>query len=64
MSIIPAGMTGCRTCERLAAYLDVLPPKGGRSRADYLNGPVPGFGDHQARVCLVGLAPGAHGATG
>lgn len=56
-------MTGCRRCERLASYLDALPPKGSRTRADYVNGPVPGFGDHRARVCLVGLAPGAHGAN-
>ncbi len=40
-----------------------LPPSKGRSRADYHNGPVNGFGDLLARVCLVGLAPGAHGAN-
>ena len=40
-----------------------LPPSKGRTRADYHNGPVNGFGDLQARVCLVGLAPGAHGAN-
>lgn len=63
MSILPAGMVGCRKCARLATYLDRLPPRGRRSRADYFNGPVPGFGDPQARVCLIGLAPGAHGAN-
>ncbi len=40
-----------------------LSPSKGRTRADYHNGPVNGFGDLQARVCLVGLAPGAHGAN-
>ena len=40
-----------------------LPPSKGRTRDDYHNGPVNGFGDLQARVCLVGLAPGAHGAN-
>lgn len=40
-----------------------LPPRRGLSRDDYWNGPVPGFGDPRARVCLVGLAPGAHGAN-
>ena len=40
-----------------------LPPSKGRTLADYHNGPVNGFGDLQARVCLVGLAPGAHGAN-
>jgi len=29
---------------------------------DYWGKPVPGFGDPQARVLLIGLAPGAHGA--
>ncbi len=40
-----------------------LPPSKGRSRNDYHNAPVNGFGDLDARVCLVGLAPGAHGAN-
>jgi uracil-DNA glycosylase family 4 len=30
---------------------------------EYHSAPVNGFGDRQARVCLVGLAPGAHGAN-
>jgi uracil-DNA glycosylase family 4 len=30
---------------------------------EYWSRPVPGFGDHQARVLIVGLAPGAHGAN-
>jgi uracil-DNA glycosylase family 4 len=47
-----------RHCERVArekkrAYLD----------QDYWGRPVPGFGDPRARVLLVGLAPGAHGAN-
>ncbi len=57
------GLKGCRRCPRLAEYIDSLPPRRGSSRQDYWNGPVPGFGDDQARVCLVGLAPGAHGAN-
>jgi len=40
-----------------------LPPRSGRTRDDYHNAPVNGFGDPQARMCLVGLAPGAHGAN-
>jgi len=30
---------------------------------DYHNGPVPAFGDANARLLIVGLAPGAHGAN-
>lgn len=58
-----AGLAGCRRCPRLVRYLETLLPRRGLSRADYHNAPVPGFGDPQARVCLVGLAPGAHGAN-
>lgn len=57
------GLLTCRACPRLAAYIDQLPPKKGRTREEYWNRPVPGFGDPRARVCLLGLAPGAHGAN-
>jgi uracil-DNA glycosylase family 4 len=30
---------------------------------DYFNDPVPGFGPHDARLLIVGLAPGLHGAN-
>ncbi len=56
-------VTGCRRCPRLVDYLAMVAPAKGRSRQDYWNKPVPGFGDMKARVCLVGLAPGAHGAN-
>ena len=54
---------GCRRCSRLVNFMAQLSPSKARTRADYHNGPVNGFGDLQARVCLVGLAPGAHGAN-
>lgn len=57
------GLTACRRCPRLVRYLSALPPKRGFTREDYWGKPVPGFGDPQARVLLVGLAPGAHGAN-
>lgn len=56
-------VVSCRRCSRLVDYLSALPPKGGRGREEYWNRPVPGFGDPLARVLLVGLAPGAHGAN-
>lgn len=57
------GLAGCRQCSRLGRHMADLPPRKGLSRNDYWNAPVPGFGDPLARVCLVGLAPGAHGAN-
>jgi len=38
-------------------------PKRSYRADDYWNRPVPGFGDAGARICLIGLAPGAHGAN-
>ncbi|MGK2906179.1 MAG: uracil-DNA glycosylase [Desulfuromonadales bacterium] len=56
-------LDGCTRCARLVAFLARLAPARGRLRGDYHNAPVNGFGDLQARICLVGLAPGAHGAN-
>ncbi|HSN71765.1 MAG TPA: uracil-DNA glycosylase [Steroidobacteraceae bacterium] len=49
----------CRRCERLAAFLDAGRP----SHPDYYLAPVPPFGDRLARLLVVGLAPGYHGAN-
>lgn len=57
------GLAACRQCPRLSRHMAALPPRRGLDRSDYWNAPVPGFGDPRARVCLVGLAPGAHGAN-
>lgn len=55
----------CRQCPRLVAWREEVALK--RRRAymdwDYWGKPVPGFGDVQGRVLVVGLAPGAHGAN-
>jgi len=49
----------CRRCPRLAAFLDSV-----RSETpDYFCRPVPAFGDPAARLLIVGLAPGRHGAN-
>ena len=51
--------TDCVQCERLASFL-----AGIRSAyPDYFARPVPAFGDAAARCCIVGLAPGMHGAN-
>ena len=64
MNRIPLdGLESCVRCRRLVEHIKQLPPSKGRQRSDYHNAPVSGFGDRTARVCLVGLAPGAHGAN-
>jgi len=50
---------GCRRCPRLAAFLDAVREE----EPDYFCRPVPSFGDPLARLLIVGLAPGKHGAN-
>jgi len=50
---------GCRACPRLAAFLDDV----GTRHPHYYCRPVPPFGDAAARLLVVGLAPGMHGAN-
>ena len=55
----------CRACPRLVAWREELGRVKRRAYRDdeYWARPVPGFGDPRARLVLVGLAPGAHGAN-
>jgi len=50
---------GCRACPRLAGFLDAVNSR----HPDYYCRPVPPFGDPSARLLIVGLAPGMHGAN-
>jgi uracil-DNA glycosylase family 4 len=50
---------GCRACPRLAGFLDDVNAR----HPDYYCRPVPPFGDASARLLIVGLAPGMHGAN-
>jgi len=49
----------CRTCPRLAAFLNVVRV----NHPGYYCGPVPSFGDINPQLLIVGLAPGMHGAN-
>ena len=49
----------CTRCPRLAAHLAHMR----ELHPGYHNAPVPPFGDPAARLVIVGLAPGAHGAN-
>ncbi len=62
---LSAEITACRACPRLVAWREqVAAQKVARFRhCDYWGRPVSGFGDPRARLLLVGLAPGAHGAN-
>ena len=55
----------CRLCPRLVAYREEVARVKRRAylQEDYWGKPVPGFGDENARILIVGLAPGAHGSN-
>jgi uracil-DNA glycosylase family 4 len=55
----------CRKCERMTAWREKVGMEKRRAFRDqeYWAKPVPGFGDENARVLLLGLAPGAHGSN-
>ncbi|MCJ7536299.1 MAG: uracil-DNA glycosylase [Anaerolineales bacterium] len=55
----------CRKCPRLVAWREEVALVKRRAYLDwdYWGKPVPGFGDREARVLVVGLAPGAHGSN-
>lgn len=58
-------LTECRQCPRLVAWREQVAREKKREYRDwdYWGKPVPSFGDPQARLLIVGLAPGAHGAN-
>src|SRR4028119_75837 len=62
---IEAEVIECRRCPRLVAWREAVAENPPRRfvGCDYWARPVPGFGDPQARVVLVGLAPGAQGSN-
>jgi uracil-DNA glycosylase len=58
-------ITTCERCTRLRDYCRNLGEIRRRAYQDqvYWARPVPGFGDARARILILGLAPGAHGAN-
>lgn len=58
-------ITECRRCPRLVTWREEVARGKRRAYRDaaYWAKPVPGFGAADARVLIVGLAPGAHGAN-
>ena len=55
----------CRKCPRLVEWREEVARIKRKAYLDheYWGKPVPGFGDPEARVLVVGLAPGAHGSN-
>ena len=60
-----AAVTECRRCDRLVEWRErvAVEKRAAYRDWDYWGRPVPGFGDPDARLLIVGLAPAAHGAN-
>jgi uracil-DNA glycosylase len=62
---IDAEVVACRACPRLVSWREQVAAekRAAFAEEEYWGRPVPGFGDRQARLVVVGLAPAAHGAN-
>ncbi len=58
-------VVGCRRCPRLVAWREqaAREKRAAFRTEEYWGRPVPGFGDVNARILFVGLAPAAHGGN-
>lgn len=65
LATVAAEVVACELCPRLRAHCTEIARVKRRAYRDqeYWGRPVPGFGDPKARVLILGLAPGAHGAN-
>lgn len=55
----------CRKCPRLVGWREEVARVKRKAYRDweYWGKPIPGFGDHHAKIFVIGLAPGAHGSN-
>ena len=55
----------CKKCPRLVKFIKKIATKKRRQNINetYWGKPVTGFGDHNAKILILGLAPAAHGGT-
>jgi uracil-DNA glycosylase family 4 len=65
LQALTAEVVACRRCPRLVAWREQVARerRAAYRTQEYWGRPVPGFGDPQARVVLLGLAPAAHGGN-
>lgn len=65
LKTLEAQLIACRRCPRLVAWREEVAQTKRKAYQDqvYWGKPVPGFGDPDAKILIVGLAPGAHGSN-
>jgi uracil-DNA glycosylase family 4 len=58
-------VVACRACPRLVAWREQVAQdkRAAYREEEYWGRPIPGFGDAEARIVVLGLAPAAHGAN-
>lgn len=63
--VLKREIVDCELCPRLRGWCEEVARTKRRAyrECDYWGKPVPGFGDPKARLLVIGLAPGAHGAN-
>jgi uracil-DNA glycosylase family 4 len=65
LTVLNREVIACTRCPRLVVYRELIAREKRRAYRDceYWGKPVPGFGDAEGRVLIMGLAPGAHGSN-
>ena len=65
LGVVNNEIVACHKCPRLVVYRENVAREKRLAYRDwtYWGKPVPGFGDSQAQLLIVGLAPGAHGSN-
>lgn len=65
LALVHQQIIDCTRCRRLRVYCErvAVQKKAAHRDETYWGRPVPGFGDPEARVLVLGLAPAAHGAN-
>ena len=65
LEVLQEEIVECSRCPRLREHCASVASVKRRAYRDweYWGKPVPAFGDPQARVLILGLAPGAHGSN-
>src|SRR5690349_24905403 len=65
LRVLNEEIIACRKCSRLVKYREKVAREKRRAYREweYWGKPVPGFGDPNAQLLILGLAPAAHGAN-
>lgn len=56
-------ISSCTLCPRLVSFRENVPPRAAFRSQEYWRRPLPGFGDPDAWLMVIGLAPAAHGGN-